>query len=212
MEDKKKQNKKKVVILFYSMYGHVEKLARSILEGVNKVEGVEGELWRVEETLHEDVLKKMYAPPKSEDIPVLTYDKLDVIANADGVLFGFPTRFGMMCAQMKAFWDMTGGLWQKGALVGKPAGFFFSTGGQGGGQETTALTAVTQLAHHGMVYVPIGYTFGPEGFTLNEVKGGSAYGSGTLSAGDGSRQPSDLELRIAKHQGDYFAKFVNKLK
>lgn len=201
---------KRVLIVFYSTYGHVETLAKSILEGVNSIEGVKGELWRVPETLNEEVLKKLQAPPKTSEIPEMTYDKLSELEAADGILFGTPTRFGMMAAQMKAFWDSTGGLWQKGSLVGKPAGLFWSTGSQGGGQETTALTSITQLAHHGMVYVPTGFSYGADLFKLDEVRGGSAYGSGTFS-GNGSRQPSELETKIAKSQGENFAKFVKRL-
>ena len=150
----------------------------------------------------------MGAPPKT-DAPVITPQEL---AEADGILFGFPTRFGMMAAQMKAFLDSTGGLWQEQALAGKPAGCFFATGTQGGGQESTALTAVTQLAHHGMIYVPIGGTFGARMFGMDEVRGGSAYGAGTFAGADGSRTPSEIELAMANHQGKQFAAVAKKLK
>lgn len=139
--------------------------------------------------------------------PVITPDEL---VKADGFLFGYPTRFGMLPAQAKAFWDSTGGLWMKGALVGKPAGVFFSTGTQGGGQETTALTSVTQLVHHGMIYVPIGYS-SPLVTDMSEVHGGSPYGAGTLAGPDGSRQPSELELKLARHQGKHTGSIVAKL-
>eukprot|EP01097_Dermamoeba_algensis_P006492 TRINITY_DN4066_c0_g3_i2.p1 TRINITY_DN4066_c0_g3~~TRINITY_DN4066_c0_g3_i2.p1 ORF type:complete len:159 (+),score=48.84 TRINITY_DN4066_c0_g3_i2:254-730(+) len=122
----------------------------------------------------------------------------------------FPTRFGMMAAQFKAFIDSTGGLWKEGKLIGKPAGTFVSTATQNGGQETTHLTAITQLVHHGMVYVPIGYSSSLL-FENSEVHGGSPYGASTLAGGDGSRQPSERELAVAKHQGEYFAKFVTSL-
>lgn len=211
MENLKITDDKKVMIIFYSMYGHIETLARAILEGVNSVEGVKGELWRHEETLSEQVLAKMHAPKKSEDIPVLTFDKLDSLLTADGYMFGMPTRFGMMSAQNKTFWDSTGKYWGMKSFVGKPAGLFFSSASQGGGQETTALTAITQLAHHGMVFVPSGYTYGPELYDLTEIRGGSAYGSGTFAGGDGSRKVSDLELKIAKYQGSEFAKFTKRL-
>ena len=202
---------KKIMIIFYSMYGHVEKLARTIAEGVNSIPGVTAELWQVPETLHEEVLSKMHAPKKPEDIPVLTHDKLEELTKADGFLFGLSNRFGTMSAQMKSFFDSTGGLWYKGALAGKPAGLFFCTGTQGGGSETVALTTIPVLAHHWMVYVPLGYTFGPEYLTMDEIRGGSAYGAGSYSGSNGSRQPSELELKIAKHQGESFAKFVNRL-
>ncbi|KAG6537506.1 NAD(P)H dehydrogenase (quinone) FQR1 isoform X1 [Zingiber officinale] len=197
----------KVYIVYYSMYGHVEKLAEKIKEGALSIEGVEAKLWQVPETLPDEVLVKMSAPPKNE-VPIISPNQL---AEADGLLFGFPTRFGMMAAQFKAFLDATGSLWRSQELAGKPAGLFFSTGSQGGGQETTALTAVTQLAHHGMIFVPIGYTFGAGMFEMEKVKGGSPYGAGTF-AGDGSRFPSEIELEQAFHQGKYFAIIAKKLK
>lgn len=197
----------KIYIVYYSTYGHVEKLAHEILKGASSVEGVEAKLWQVPETLSEEVLGKLGAPPKS-DVPVITASEL---SEADGFIFGFPTRFGMMAAQFKAFFDSTGGLWRTQQLAGKPAGIFFSTGSQGGGQETTALTAITQLVHHGIIFVPIGYTGGAGMFEIEKVKGGSPYGAGTL-AGDGSRQPSELELQIAFHQGQYFAGIAKKFK
>ncbi|KAK7405134.1 hypothetical protein VNO78_06332 [Psophocarpus tetragonolobus] len=192
---------------YYSMYGHVERLAEEIKKGADSVEGVQATLWQVAETLTEEVLGKMRAPPKS-DVPMITPKEL---SEADGFVFGFPTRFGMMAAQFKAFLDATGGLWQTQQLAGKPAGLFYSTSSQGGGQETTALTAITQLVHHGMLFVPIGYTFGAGMFEMEELKGGSPYGSGTY-AGDGSRQPTKLELEQAFHQGKYIASITKKLK
>ncbi|KAI6703917.1 probable NAD(P)H dehydrogenase (quinone) FQR1-like 1 [Syzygium oleosum] len=197
----------KVYIVYYSMYGHVEKLAEEIKKGADSVEGVEAKLWQVPETLPEEVLGKMGAPPKS-DVPIITPNEL---VEADGIIFGFPTRFGMMAAQFKAFMDATGGLWGSQKLAGKPAGIFYSTGSQGGGQETTPLTAITQLTHHGMIFVPVGYTFGAGMFEMEQVKGGSPYGAGTY-AGDGSRLPSELELGLAFHQGKYFADVAKKLK
>ncbi|KAJ6791153.1 NAD(P)H dehydrogenase (quinone) FQR1 [Iris pallida] len=199
--------KTKVYIVYYSMYGHVEKLAEEIKKGASSVEGVEATLWQVPEILNEEVLAKMSAPPKS-GVQIITPNEL---ADADGIIFGFPTRFGMMAAQFKAFLDATGGLWRTQSLAGKPAGIFYSTGSQGGGQETTPLTAITQLVHHGMIFVPIGYTFGAGMFAMDEVKGGSPYGAGTY-AGDGSRTPSELELKQANHQGEYFANIAKKFK
>ncbi|KAK3433299.1 probable NAD(P)H dehydrogenase (quinone) FQR1-like 1 [Eucalyptus grandis] len=198
----------KVYIVYYSMYGHVEKLAEEIKKGADSVEGVEATLWQVPETLPEEVLGKMGAPPKKSDVPIITANEL---AEADGIIFGFPTRYGMMAAQFKAFMDSTGGLWGSQKLAGKPAGIFLSTGSQGGGQETTALTAITQLTHHGMIFVPVGYTFGAGMFEMEKVKGGSPYGAGTF-AGDGSRLPTELELGLAFHQGKYFADIAKKLK
>ncbi|KAG0564838.1 hypothetical protein KC19_8G144200 [Ceratodon purpureus] len=189
--------KVKVFIIFYSMYGHVLTMAKKMKEGVDSVEGVEAFLFQVPETLPSDVLTKMSAPPKDEFIPTITAAQL---TEADAFLFGVPTRYGMMAAQMKAFFDSTGSLWQTQALAGKPAGIFVSTGTQNGGQETTALTTVTQLTHHGMLFVPIGYTFGAGMFKLDEPRGGSPYGAGTF-AGDGTRMPSETELAMAEHQG-----------
>ncbi|KAG4967087.1 hypothetical protein AAZX31_12G043100 [Glycine max] len=199
--------KLKVFIVFYSTYGHVESLARSLKKGVDSIEGVEGVLYRVLETLPKEVLELMKAPEKDETVPLISADKL---LEADGLLFGFPTRYGSMAAQMKAFFDSTGQLWTEQKLAGVPAGFFVSTGTQGGGQETTAWTAITQLVHHGMLYVPIGYTFGTGMFEMDSVRGGSPYGAGVL-AGDGSRQASETELALAEYQGRYMATIVKKL-
>ncbi|KAK4589665.1 hypothetical protein RGQ29_020293 [Quercus rubra] len=185
---------------YHSTYGHVERLAEQIKKGAESVEGVEAKLWQVPETLSDEVL--------GNDVPVITPGEL---AEADGLLFGFPTRYGTMAAQFQAFIDSTGSQWRTQELVGKPAGLFYSTGSQGGGQETTPLTAITQLVHHGMIFVPIGYTFGAGMFEMEKVRGGSPYGAGTY-AGDGSRQPSELELDLAFHQGKYFAGISKKLK
>lgn len=125
------------------------------------------------------------------------------MVEADGLIFGFPTRFGTPAAQMRAFWDSTGGLWAKGALVGKPVSFFYGTGTQNGGQETTALTAMPFVVHHGMVFVPIGYSC-PRLTEMDAIHGGSPWGAGYLAGGDGSRQVSALELEVGKHQGKYF--------
>lgn len=157
----------------------------------------------VPETLSDEILTKMHAPPKP-DVPVITVADL---SDADGFLFGIPTRFGTMPAQIKTFLDSTGGLWQSGALAGKFTGIFFSTAVQHGGQETTAFTTITYFAHHGMVYVPLGFA-NPHLFDNSEVIGGSPYGAGTIANGDGSRQPSEKELSIAETQGENFAKTV----
>ncbi|KAH8503520.1 hypothetical protein Peur_067256 [Populus x canadensis] len=200
-------SKLKVFIVFYSMYGHVEGLAKRMKKGVDGVEGVEAFLYRVAETLSDDVLIKMKVPEKDVGIPEITAAEL---VNADGVLFGFPTRYGCMAAQMKAFFDSTGQLWKEQKLAGKPAGFFVSTGTQGGGQETTAWTAITQLTHHGMLFVPIGYTFGAGMFKMDSIRGGSPYGAGVY-AGDGSREANETELALAEHQGKYMASMVKRL-
>ncbi|KAF8731912.1 hypothetical protein HU200_015858 [Digitaria exilis] len=199
----------KIYVVYYSTYGHVARLAEEIKKGADSVDGVEATIWQVEETLPKEVLGKMQATTKKEH-PVITGKQL---TDADGILFGFPARFGMMAAQMKALFDSTGGLWQRQALAGKPAGFFFALGTQGGGQEETALTAVSQLTHHGMMFVPVGYTFGAKMFDMDEVMCCSPYGSGTFAGADGkSRKPSDAELQMAAHQGKYFADIAKKLK
>ncbi|CAM0145793.1 unnamed protein product [Urochloa decumbens] len=200
--------KVRLYIVFYSMYGHVESLARRAAAGAGAVDGVEVVLRRVPETLPPEVLEKMQAPTKDPAVPVIA--SAAYLQEADGVLFGFPTRYGAMAAQMKAFFDSTGSLWEGQKLAGKPAGFFVSTGTQGGGQETTAWTAITQLVHHGMLFVPIGYTFGAGMFNMDDIRGGSPYGAGVF-AGDGSRQPSETELALAEHQGKYMASIVKKL-
>ena len=196
----------KVAIVYYSMYGHIRTMALEVKKGLEAA-GCKVTLLRVAETLPDEVLTKMGAPGIGKDDEVATAASL---ADYDGLMFGIPTRFGMAPAQVKALMDSTGGLWQKGALIGKPAGVFFSTGTQNGGQETTALTFVTQLAHHGMLFVPMGYST-PLLFDLTEVHGGSPYGAGTIAGGDGSRQPSEHEKKVAVHHGEHFGKIVAKL-
>ncbi|KAG6711576.1 hypothetical protein I3842_05G061600 [Carya illinoinensis] len=198
--------KLRIFLVFYSMYGHVELMAKTIKKGVDSVEGIEGVLYRVPETLPPDVLAQMRVPQKDNEVPVISAEGL---VEADGLLFGFPTRYGSMAAQMKAFFDSMWGLWEQQTLAGVPAGFFVSTGTQGGGQETTAWTAVTQLAHHGMLYVPIGYTFGAGMFKMDSIRGGSPYGAGVFS-GDGTREPNETELALAEHQGRYMATIVKR--
>ncbi|XP_065877357.1 probable NAD(P)H dehydrogenase (quinone) FQR1-like 3 isoform X2 [Euphorbia lathyris] len=203
-------------------------MARQVQRGANSVQGVEATLWQVSkrqplnicevfnlirlkqvpETLSDIIMQKMKAPSKPDDVPCIEPEQL---VEADGFIFGFPSRFGVMAAQFKAFFDATHNLWASQALAGKPAGIFWSTGFHGGGQELTALTAITQLAHHGMLFVPLGYTFGSGMFEMNQVKGGSSYGAGTYAA-DGTREPTELELQQAFHQGKYVAGITKKLK
>ncbi|EGV64431.1 flavodoxin-like fold protein [Yamadazyma tenuis] len=197
----------KVAVIYYSTYTHVETLAKSIQSGVESAGG-QADLFQIEETLPEEVLKAMYAPPKS-DVPLAS---VDTLKEYDAFLFGIPTRFGNLPAQWKAFWDQTGGLWASGGLYGKPFGLFISTAGAGGGQEATARNALSSFIHHGMIYVPLGYG---EAFplltNLEEAHGGSPWGSGAFAGGDGSRQPSKLELDIAAIQGKSFFTTANKL-
>ncbi|KAA1473586.1 flavo protein WrbA [Dentipellis sp. KUC8613] len=189
-----------VAIIIYSMYGHIAKLAEAEKAGIEQAGG-KATIYQIAETLPKEVLDKMYAPPKP-DYPVLAPAD---IAQFDAFLLGIPTRFGNFPAQWKNFWDATGQLWASGALWGKSAGFFISTAGIGGGQEATAIAALSTLAHHGIAYVPLGYkvAFGQLS-NLTEVHGGSPWGAGTVTASDGSRQPSALELEVATIQGKTF--------
>ncbi|KAL1970462.1 hypothetical protein VTN77DRAFT_4106 [Rasamsonia byssochlamydoides] len=197
----------KVAIVIYSMYGHVAKLAEAEKKGIEAAGG-QADIYQVAETLSEDVLKLMHAPPKP-NYPVAEPDKL---LEYDAFLFGIPTRYGNFPAQWKAFWDKSGQIWASGGLWGKYAGLFISTGTLGGGQESTALAAMSTLAHHGITYVPLGYktVFG-QLTNLNEIHGGSPWGAGTFAGGDGSRQPTALELEIAEAQGKSFYERVSKV-
>jgi len=194
-----------VYVVFYSMYGHVKTLSQSIKAGLEK-NGVEAKLFQVKETLSPEILGKMHAPPQDTSIPIITANQLP---EADGIMFGFPTRFGSAPAQMRALFDACGQLWMQDKLYQKPCGIFFSTGSAGGGQETTALTTVTFLTHLGMIFVPLGYK-NKSLQNMDEVHGGSAYGAGTL-AGAGDRQPTALELDLALTQGEQFANVVKKM-
>lgn len=200
----------RVLIPFYSMYGHVFQLAKAAAEGVAEAGG-EGVLRRVPETLPQEVLERMGAVKFQQqwaDIPICEVGEL---AEADGILFGTPTRFGNMCAQMKQFLDATGALWAKGALVGKPGGVFTSSATQHGGQESTILSMHIVLLHHGMVVVGLPYTFTGQ-FGVEEVKGGSPYGASTIAGPDGSRVPSEVELAAARYQGRHLAEIARRLK
>ena len=196
----------KVAVIYYSTFGHMVQMAEAIKEGVEKSGNASKvDIFQVAETLSDEVLALMHAPAKATH-PIATNDTL---TEYDAFLFGIPTRFGTTPAQFRAFWDRTGGLWALGALNGKPAGMFISTGGLGGGQESTAKTFLSQLVHHGMIYIPLGYGAAfPLLTKMDEVHGGSAWGAGTLAGGDGSRQPSKLEKDIAIVQGEQFGKFA----
>ncbi|CAH6720274.1 flavoprotein-like protein Ycp4p [[Candida] jaroonii] len=197
----------KIAIIYYSTYGHVGKLSATALEALKEA-NVEADLFQVPETLPQEVLDKMYAPPKDDSIPIITVEDL---TKYDGFLFGLPTRFGNLPAQFKSFWDQTGGLWANGALNGKPFGIFVSTGTPGGGQEATFRNSLSSFIHHGMIYVPLGYG---EAFplltNLEEVHGGSPWGAGAYAGADGSRQPSELELKLVQIQAKNFASVVEK--
>ena len=195
----------KVLVLYYSMYGHIETMAGAVAEGASSVEGVEVTLKRVPETISEESLKR-HGGKLEQAAPVATPAEL---AEYDAIIFGTPTRFGNMAAQMRNFLDQTGGLWAKGALVGKVASVFTSTG-TGGGNESTILTFIPTLLHHGMIYVGLPYAC-PELTVITEVRGGSPYGAGTIAGPDGSRQPSANELAQARFQGKHVAEIVARL-
>lgn len=196
----------KVLILYHSMYGHIETMANAVADGARSVAGVEVTIKRVPETMDAEIFKAAGGKTKQQ-APVATPSEL---ADYDAIIFGTPTRFGNMTGQMRNFLDQTGGLWAKGALAGKVASVFTSTG-TGGGQETTITSTWSTLAHHGMIIVPIGYTT-PELFDVSQVGGGTPYGASTIAGGDGSRQPDSRELTIARHQGEWVAQIAAKFK
>jgi len=195
----------KVLVLYYSMYGHIETLAHAIAEGAKQVDGVEVTLKRVPETMPEDVARNAGAK-LDQDAPVASPEELD---QYDAIIFGTPTRFGNMCGQMRNFLDQTGGLWAQGKLVGKVGSVFTSTASQHGGQETTITSFHTTLLHHGMIIVGVPYAV-PALTNMDEVSGGTPYGASTLAGADGSRQPSENELVIARYQGEHVAKIALK--
>ncbi len=196
----------KLLVIYHSMYGHIETMANAVAEGARSVAGVEVTVKRVAETMSAEVFKA--AGGKTEQsAPIATPAEL---ADYDAIIVGTPTRFGNMSAQMRTFFDQTGGLWAKGALAGKVASVFTSTG-TGGGQEMTITSTWTTLAHHGMIIVPIGYST-PALFDISQGGGGTPYGASTIAGGDGSRQPDARELSIARHQGEHVAKIAAKLK
>jgi NAD(P)H dehydrogenase (quinone) len=196
----------KLLVLYYSMYGHIEIMAGAIAEGARSVEGVQVTVKRVPELMSEEVAKK-YGAKLDQSAPIAAPDELP---DYDAIIFGTPTRFGNMAAQMRNFLDQTGGLWIKGALVGKVASVFTSTG-TGGGNESTILTFVPTLLHQGMIYVGLPYSC-PELTDISELKGGSPYGAATIAGPDGSRMPSAKELSMARFQGKHVAGIAARLK
>ena len=200
----------KVLIVFYSMYGHIYKMAQAIAEGVKEVPGAEVTLRRVPETLSDEVLGKMGALEAQKSMANIPVCKVDELAGADAILFGAPTRFGNMCGQMRQFLDATGQLWAKGALVGKVGSVFTSSGTQHGGQESTILTFHITLLHQGMVIVGLPYAFAGQ-MRIDEITGGSPYGASTIAGGKGERMPSENELAAARYQGKHVAQIAAKL-
>ena len=200
----------KVHVIFYSMYGHVYKMAEAVVEGVKQVPGAEVSLYQVAELVPDDVLEKHGAKAARASFAKIPVAKVEQLPEADAIIFGTPTRFGNMAAQMRNFLDQTGPLWMKGALVGKVGSVFASTATQHGGQETTITSFHSTLLHHGMIVVGVPYS--ESGLMhMGEISGGTPYGATTLAGTDGSRQPSDNELKIARYQGKHVAEIAGKL-
>lgn len=197
---------KTVYVIIYSAYGHIEKMAHSIMKGL-EISGVNAKLFQVQETLPSEVVAKMKVQSMPH-IPVITANELQA---ADGFLFGMPTRFGMVPAQIKALLDGCGKLWMNGELAHKFVGAFVSTGALGFGQEGTHLSMIPFFAHLGMVYVPLG-SKAPHIMDISQAHGGSPYGAGTLAGSDGSRQPTELEMSIAEFQGQDFGTLLSRMK
>lgn len=200
----------KALVVYYSMYGHVHRMAEAIAEGAKQVKGFEVLIRRVPETLPDEVLEKMGALDAQKmfsSIPVCALDELEA---ADAIIFGTPTRFGNMCGQMRQFLDSTGQLWSRGALVGKAGSVFTSSATQHGGQESTILSFHISLLHHGMVIVGLPYAFQGQ-MRIDEITGGSPYGASTIAGGKGERMPSENELEAARFQGKHVASIASKL-
>ena len=200
----------KVLIVFYSMYGHIRQMAEAVAVGVREVPGCEPIIKRVPETLSEDVLSKMGALEVQKSMAHIPVAHVDDLADADAIIFGTPTRFGNMCGQMRQFLDATGQLWAKGSLVGKVGSVFTSSATQHGGQESTILSFHTTLLHHGMVVVGLPYAFAGQ-MGVGEITGCSPYGASTIAGGKGERMPSENELAGARFQGAHVAKIAQKL-
>jgi len=200
----------KVLVVFYSTYGHIYKMAEAVAEGAKTLAGTEVELRRVPETLPPDVLEKMGAVEAQKAFSHVPVCSVEELAQADAVIFGTPTRFGNMCGQMRQFLDATGSLWAEGALVGKVGSVFASSATQHGGQESTILTFHVTLLHHGFVVVGLPYAFQGQ-MRIDEISGGSPYGATTIAGGDGSRMPSENELAAARFQGKHVAEVAAKL-
>ncbi len=199
----------KVAIVFYSMYGHLYKMAEAVAEGAKEA-GAEVDLLRVPETLPAEMVEQLGGKDFAESISHLPIAEADKLPEYDAIIVGTPTRFGNMCGQMRAFWDSTGGQWANGQLIGKVGSVFVSTATQHGGQETTIQATQTTLLHHGMVIVGLPYAFGGQ-MTLDEISGCSPYGASTITGGNGERMPSENELAGARFQGKHVAEVAKKL-
>jgi NAD(P)H dehydrogenase (quinone) len=200
----------KVLVLFYSTYGHVYRLAQAIADGAREVAGAEVVLKRVPETLPPDVLTAMGATDAQKAFASVPMATVEDLAAADAVIFGTPTRFGNMAGQMRQFLDATGGLWAQGKLIGKVGSVFTSSATQHGGQESTILSFHTTLLHHGMLIVGLPYAFQGQ-MRLDEITGGSPYGASTVAGGKGERMASENELAAARFQGRHVAQIAQRL-
>ena len=200
----------KIQVVFYSMYGHVHKLAEAVAAGARAIEDTEVQLLQVRELMPDDVLLLSGARDTRAAFADVPYADPAKLAEADAVIFGTPTRFGNMCAQMRNFLDQTGPLWANGGLIGKVGSVFTSTASQHGGHETTITSFHTTLLHHGMIIVGAPYSE-QRMLTMDEVTGGGPYGASTVTAGDGKRQPSHNELEIARFQGMHVADIARRL-
>jgi NAD(P)H dehydrogenase (quinone) len=201
----------KVQIVFYSMYGHTYRLAEAVAEGVREVPDTEVALFQVPELVPEDVLEKSGAKAARAAFAHIPFATPEQLAEADALIFGTPTRFGNMAAQMRNFLDQTGPLWMQGALIGKVGSVFTSTASQHGGQETTLTSFHVTLLHHGMIVVGVPYSE-PAMTTMEEISGGTPYGASTITGSDGARMPSPGELAIARFQGRHVATVTRCLK
>ncbi|HUU40577.1 MAG TPA: NAD(P)H:quinone oxidoreductase [Desulfatiglandales bacterium] len=202
--------KVRVKVVFYSMYGHIYRMAEAEAEGAREVKGAEVTLLQVPELVPDNMLEQIGAKKPREAFAHIPIAKSDDLADADAIIFGIPTRFGNMCAQMRNFLDQTGGLWAKNSLVGKVGSVFTSTGTQHGGQETTIICSYITLMHLGMIIVGLPYSEKRQ-MTVSEISGGSPYGASTIAGPDGSRMPSDNELAMARFQGRHVATIAKKL-
>jgi NAD(P)H dehydrogenase (quinone) len=200
-----------IQIVFYSMYGHIHTMAEAVAEGVRSVDGCTVELLQVPELIPAEVLEQYGAKGARQAFSHIPTATVDGLVSADAIIFGTPTRFGNMAAQMRNFLDQTGGLWMKGALVGKVGSVFASTATQHGGQETTITSFHSTLLHLGMIIVGVPYAE-QRLLNMNEITGGTPYGATTLAGPDGSRKPSENELAIARYQGAHVAGIARKLK
>jgi|SRR6476469_9772928 len=200
----------KTLVLFYSTYGHVWKMAEAVAEGARQVAGNEVVVKRVRETLPPELLDMIHATEAQKAFAHIPVAAPEELAEYDAIIIGVPTRYGNIASQMQAFLDGTGGLWAKGALIGKVAGAFTSTATQHGGQETTLRSLHTEFLHHGLVIVGLPYSFQGQ-TTLTEISGGSPYGATTIAGGQGERLPSENELEGARFQGRHTAEIASKL-